>query len=219
MNKIFKFILVSSSGFSLMSFAISNEAPSYNEVLTQQLKCNTQYFSNLPWDKKTPVFAKMQPSTYVVISKPTVTELPQKNSHKEKERAFKASAIRYSKFRCETSERLRPSSEKEGVVETLITISESKPGTGLFQITGGEPGDIQGSNPEVYSNFLYEGNGGDKWNGFFCVVLIEDFLNNPTAIDVNKLCEGKPASDREATKKTIEQTRKAWIAAGVGKKQ
>lgn len=219
MDKKLKLMIAVFLGLSSITFASGIETPSYNEVFAQQLKCNKLYFSNSPWDKKLPILAKMKTNTYIVTSKPVVTELAQRVNHNEKERAFKVSAIQYSKFRCKNKVVELPSLEKEGTVESLIKIFETKTGTGSYQITGGEPGDIQGSSPELYSNFFFEVSGNSKTEGLYCVVLIEDFLNNPTAIDVNKLCEGKPASDREATKKTIEQTRKAWIAAGVGKKQ
>jgi hypothetical protein len=215
----FQFKLLSIVFVNLFSipFAMGADVPTYNEVLAEQIKCNSKYFSSAIWDQKDPVFSKMQPSTFVVISKPIVSDLPQNNNQKLGERSFKVSAILYSKFRCETKERIRPSLEKEGVLETLVTISETKAGNGLFHITGGEPGLFKESNPDIYSNFLYEGNGGKEWDGFFCVVLIDDFFKKTDAINVETLCKGKPKKDREATKKTIEQTRKAWLAAGVGK--
>lgn len=211
-------------GLCNLSFADTKPAPSYNEVFAQQLKCNSSYFSNSPWDKKNPVLAKMDKSTIVLISKPIITELSQKiiksnnpDYNNTKDRSFKVSSTHFSTFVCGTNKPIEQNKIQGKPVEALIVINETKSGSGSYRMAAGEPGDIPGSDPKLYSNFLYYAADDDNKGGMFCVVLIEDFLKNSSAINIEKLCQGKSAKDREATKNAIEQARKALAAAGVEK--
>jgi hypothetical protein len=213
MNNKLKSVVAIFFGFFSVSFATANEVPSYTDVLEQQFKCNSHYFSNVPWDKKLQLIERMDNSIVVVISKPVVTELPSKvyqNVHPDyknrKERSFKISSISYDFFTCGQKTPL-DSRKNNGIpVEAFIDISETKTGSGTFNISDGKPDD-EGS-------FLFNtSNNG----GMYCLVLLDDFLKNSNAINIDKLCKGKKAIDREITKKAIEQTRNAWLAAGVGK--
>ena len=203
------------AGICSISVAIAIEAPDYNEVFAQQLKCNTNYFTYKIWDKKLQLLENMDSHTVVIISKPIITELPKKNYkdvHSDyknrKERSFKVTSTSFDFFKCDERKIFAPDKSKGTSVETFIDISETKTNSGTFNISEGKP-DQEGS-------FLYDSS--DE-GGMYCVVLIDDFLKNPRAINVEKLCEGKSAKDLEATKKSIEQVRQALLTSGINKKK
>ena len=207
-----------------VSFADSIEAPNYNEIFLQQLKCNTKYFSSPIWEKKSPLLAKMNSGTIAVISKPVVTELPQKvyeNVHPDyknrKERNYKVNSTLYFNFTCGIKDQPKLANLNGTSVETLIYILETKVNTGTFKIIGGEAGDYLGTDPKINTNFLYYADDNESEVGMYCVVLVDDFLKNPNAINVDKLCEGKSVKDREATKKYIEKVRQALKVSDVDK--
>ena len=202
------------------SFSNANEIPSYDEIFTHQLKCSSDYFSDKIWDKKLPLLAVMRKDTVVVISKPTIIELSSKKLKKihpgtyiNKGRIFKVNAMSYSQFKCgsknsQNFEVLKPES-----VETLVHILQPRANSTTFSIVGGESDDYEGTNPEINTDYLYYAGENLNASGMYCVVLVDDFIKNPNAINVDKLCEGKPAKDREATKKSIEQLRQALKAS------
>ena len=222
MNKEFKLIVKTLMFVFFISLAKAGDVPSYNEILAQQLKCNSQYFSGSIWNKKLPILAKMNSSKIVIISKPTIMELPtriyqnvkqeQKNA---KEKNFKVNAISYSFFECGQKKPLLESMRGGAPVETLINISEDKAGSGIFQIIGGEPEDFASADPKINSDFLYYAGDNVSEFGMYCVVFIDNFLKNPNAINIDKLCAGKTAKDREETKKAIEQVRQVLKKAVV----
>lgn len=191
-------------GICSTSLAIALEAPDYNEVFAQQLKCNKNYFTNKIWDKKLKLLEVMDSHTIVLISNAVITELPKKvykNVHPDyknrKERSFKVTATSFGYFTCDERKIIELNQPKGITVETFIDISETKTGSGTFNISQGKP-DEEGS-------FLYDSS--EDGGGMFCVVLVNDFIKNPQAINVEKLCEGQSARNLEITKKSIEQVR------------
>lgn len=219
-----KKILTVFLGLCSISFARAGEVPNYNEIFAQQLKCNNLYFSKSPWDKKLPLLAKMDTSTVVIISQPVITELSpkiEKNAlpdyKNRKHRDVKVNSTFFTKVTCNPKNQIDLKTIKGSLVETIISITETKANTGMFNISGGEPADFLSTDSKINSDYLYYAGENENRSGFFCVVLIDDFLKNPNAINIEKLCQGKSAKDHEATKNAIEQTKKALVAADVGK--
>ena len=142
-------------------FTEAVEVPSYNEIFAQQLKCNSRYFASSIWEKTPLLLQRMDTSTYVVISNPTITELPPavyQNVAPEykgmKERRYKVRATKFSTFQCITNKQEDISSLKESPVETLIEIFETKAGSGKFHISLAMPAEVPGSDAKIIQIFL-----------------------------------------------------------------
>jgi hypothetical protein len=207
MKKKLNLMLTILLGISPIIFIQATEVPSYNEIFAQQLKCNSRYFTNPQWEKKLQLLQRMDTSTYVVISNPTITELPPpvyQNVAPEykgmKERRFKVKATKFSTFQCITNKQTDISSLKESSVETLIEIFETKAGTGKFHIALAEPAEVPGSDAKINSDFLTNPSEDDKKSGMICVVLIDDFLKNSNTVNVDNLCPGKLAKNKAESK-------------------
>lgn len=222
MNTKLKLGMFSLLSLLIISCVVGAETPSYNEIFAEQLKCSSSYFKSSKWNQKLPLLAKMESGTVVVISKPTVTALPPKvyknmkpEDKKVKDSHFKVNSTFYKMFDCDGRRDNYPNKETGSNVETLIAVFESKAGSGKFMIAGDEPADFPGTDPKIFSPYLYGSEGDESIVGMFCVVLAEDFVKNSNSIDLDKLCKGQPAKNREATKLKIEQARKELIAKGV----
>jgi hypothetical protein len=206
--------------FFSMSFAKGAEIPNYSEILAQQIKCNPTYFKSSIWNKKLTLLENLNSNTMVVISKPTVMEVPAKVNQnalpankRTKEKTFKVSSNFYNMLNCDSNHANNPTRASGSKVETFVSIIESKPGAGTYNIVGDEVADHPEADAKINFDFLYNGWSGD--GGLYCVVLVEDFVKDASSIDLDKLCKGQSAKNREATKVKIEKIRKELIAKGV----
>ena len=183
----------------------------YREFMNAQFSCDARKLEALGLDPKREY--RLAPRAWSVISDLKIEERAPIESRPEPHRAFRVSFRGLGYFECGQTAKGLESPQGELITQLPIV----RPAWERPQFTD-VSGDDKPPFREGWSNYDNNEISTDMpaepgTRGWTCLADQNDVLRDPSVIDLDKLCEGRSAKEREFTKKEIERAIKIWKTA------